>query len=241
MKWSIWVGFDPREGGAFAVCRYTMKKRMTRIVPVMGLILKPLQDQGLYTRAIETRRIAGNDVMWDVISEAPMSTQHANARFLVPHLAKEGWALFCDGDMMFRADVTELFISLDPSKALYCVKHNHAPKNTIKMDGQSQSRYARKNWSSFMIFNCDHVANKALTVELINTAPGRDLHRLCWLEDDNLIGELPVEWNWLVGHSDPAIEPKNVHFTDGPPDMKGYEKVPYADEWHSELAKWATQ
>jgi hypothetical protein len=28
------------------------------------------------------------------------------------------------------------------------------------MDGQAQTRYARKNWSSVMVFNCDHPANE---------------------------------------------------------------------------------
>jgi hypothetical protein len=49
-----------------------------------------------------------------------------------------------------------------------------------------------------MLFNCDHPSNKKLTVEMINTLPGRDLHRFCWLEDDE-IGELDPGWNWLVG------------------------------------------
>jgi hypothetical protein len=212
---------------------------MTQPIPVHGLVLSPLQKAGLYTRPIERKRINGNEVMWDSLSEAVMSTQHANARFLVPHLAKTGWALFCDGDMLFRDNVGRVFDALDPSKAIYCVKHNHVPKNATKMDGQVQTKYNRKNWTSFMFFNCDHPANKALTLELINSAPGRDLHRLCWIEDDDLIGELPVQWNWLVGHSDPNLEPKCVHFTDGVPDMKGYEDVRFADEWRSALEKWA--
>jgi hypothetical protein len=33
-----------------------------------------------------------------------------------------------------------------------------------------------------MVFNCDHPANRALTLDLINTVPGRDLHRFCWLD-----------------------------------------------------------
>jgi hypothetical protein len=64
------------------------------------------------------------------------------------------------------------------------------------------------------------------------------LHRFCWLEDDE-IGELPVEWNWLVGHSDPEVNPKNVHFTDGGPWFQGFENVPHADEWRGYLEKWA--
>jgi hypothetical protein len=106
------------------------------------------------------------------------------------------------------------------------------------MDGQAQTRYARKNWSSVILWNVDHPANKALTIELVNSVPGRDLHRFCWLEDD-LIGELHPKWNWLVGHSDPEIDPAIVHFTDGIPTMQGYEDSEYADEWRAELERWA--
>src|SRR4051812_46153744 len=149
--------------------------------------------------------------MWDVISDAPMSTQHANARFLVPHLAKTGWALFMDGDMMVRGNLTKVLDGIDSSKAVYCVKHVHEPPVGVKMDGQSQTRYSRKNWSSFLLWNVEAEANKRLTLEMINTLPGRDLHRLCWLEDDE-IGELGPEWNFLIGHTDPSVNPKVVHF-----------------------------
>ena len=51
---------------------------------------------------------------------------------------------------------------------------------------------------------------------MVNTLPGRDLHRFCWLEDDE-IGELPPEWNHLVG-IDPdtkAARPALLHYTLG--------------------------
>jgi hypothetical protein len=102
------------------------------------------------------------------------------------------------------------------------------------MDAQAQVRYARKNWSSVMLFNLDHPANWTLTVELINKVPGRDLHRFCWL-DDKYIGELDVKWNWLVGHSDPTINPSIVHFTEGGPWFADYCDVPYAEEWRNNL------
>jgi hypothetical protein len=106
------------------------------------------------------------------------------------------------------------------------------------MDGQLQTRYARKNWSSFCIFNCDHPANKKLTLEAINTLPGRDLHAFCWLGDEE-IGELDASWNFLVGDTDPKISPDVIHFTCGTPDMPGYENVPFADEWRTTLNDWA--
>jgi lipopolysaccharide biosynthesis glycosyltransferase len=239
MNRSIWIGFDPREAAAFAVARHSIKRHLTQPIPVFGLVLSDLQQKGLYTRPMEMRPSAADrPVMWDVLSDAPMSTQHANARFLVPHLARSGWALFCDGDMLFRGNVARLFDRLDSSKAVYCVQHRHDPPAGEKMDGQQQTRYARKNWSSFVLFNCDHPSNKHLTLDEINSRPGRDLHRFFWLTSDE-IGELGPEWNFLVGHTDPAVDPKVVHFTDGVPDMAGYESVPFADEWRREREDWA--
>lgn len=174
--------------------------------------------------------------MWDVISDAPMSTQHANSRFLVPHISSTKYSLFCDGDFLFLGDVMEVFdrVAQDESKAVWCVQHVHVPKGTVKMDNQLQTAYARKNWSSFMVFKNDHPANKVVTPEMVNLLPGRDLHRLCWLEDE-LVGKLPQEWNFLVGYTDHSVIPKAIHFTEGTPDMPGFEHVPYADEWRSEL------
>ena len=238
MTVSVWIGFDPREAAAFAVARETVSRFSPRHWPIYGIVLARLQRAGLYRRPMEMRRSAADrPLMWDTISDAPMSTQHANARFLVPYLAKRGWALFMDGDMLVRSHLAPLIDGLDKSKAVYCVQHRQVGAG-IKMDGQVQTDYARKNWSSFLIFNCDHPANAVLTPDLVNTLPGRDLHRLCWLSDDQ-IGELGQEWNFLVGHSDQAIEPKVVHFTEGCPDMPGYEDVAYASEWRKAVEDWA--
>lgn len=232
---SIWVGFDPREADAFAVARHSINKRLIAPVPVRGLVLSELREAGLYRRPTSRR----DGRLWDEISEAPMATEFACSRFLVPHLAGSGWALFMDSDMLVRRNLDRLIDLADPSKAVMVVKHNHQPPEGVKMDGQAQTRYARKNWSSVMFFNVDHPANRALTVDLVNSVPGRDLHRFCWLDDKD-IGELSPEWNWLVGHSDPAIDPAIVHFTDGTPSMAGYENCDYSDEWREEFAAWAT-
>lgn len=230
----IYIGFDPREAAAFAVTRSTVIQHLTQPLPVRGLVLDTLRKQGLYWRPTE-RRLGK---LYDVISEHQMATEFAISRFLVPHIAKTDWAVFMDCDMLLRSNIARVFDTLDKSKAVYCVKHDHVPDYIEKMDGQFQSRYARKNWSSFMVFNCDHPANKHLTPELVNTLPGRDLHRFCWLEDDE-IGELPVEWNWLVGHSDERVIPKNVHFTDGGPWFDAFQNIPYAEEWRNALSEWA--
>lgn len=103
------------------------------------------------------------------------------------------------------------------------------------MDGQSQTAYPRKNWSSLMLVNCDHPANEALTLDTINELPGRDLHAFCWLTDD-LIGELPAEWNHLVGVQPDNQDAKVLHYTLGIPSMPGYARCPRANDWWAERA-----
>lgn len=239
LRHSVWIGWDPREADAYAVARESAQRYMSLRLPVRGVVLPKLQSAGLYKRPLEFRPSAADKpIMWDVISDAPMATQHACARFLVPELAGSGWALFMDGDVLVRSNICRLFDQLDPSKALYCVKHDHVPTSSIKMDGQHQTVYSRKNWSSVMVFNVDHPSNKALTLEVVNSRPGRDLHQFFWLDDEE-IGELEPTWNFLVGHTKGDIDPAIVHFTDGVPSMSGYENCAFAYEWRAMLHQWA--
>ncbi len=224
---SAWIGYDSRMPVAFAVAKYSLRQ-WERYIPVNGLVLSDLQRRGLYRRPTQ---IQNQHQLWDVISNAPMSTEFSISRFLVPHLAGTGMALFCDSDVLFRESVSRLFEMAVDGKAVYCVKHEHDPKQVTKMDGQIQTRYSRKNWSSVMLFDCDHPSNQKLTVDMVNTLPGRDLHRFCWLEDDE-IGELPPQWNYLVGQGKMLRAPASiVHFTEGLPDMDGYGEQEYADVW----------
>lgn len=238
MKRTIYVGWDPREAVAWSVATNSIVRHLSQPIPVHPLILDEVRERHLYTRPFERRGAGQGAQLWDVISEAPMATEHACARFLVPHLAREGWALFLDGDVLVRGDLAELFDALDPAKAVMCVQHDFAPPAGVKMDGQLQTRYARKNWSSVLAFNCDHPANRALTLDLVNAVPGRDLHRFCWLADE-LIGALDPTWNFLVGHTAGVADPKVVHFTDGLPNMAGYESVAFAEEWRAEMRRQA--
>ena len=47
-----------------------------------------------------------------------------------------------------------------------------------------------------MLMNCDKC--KSLTPDYVNSDTGLQLHQFKWLENDDLIGEIPLEWNWLV-------------------------------------------
>jgi hypothetical protein len=233
-KRSIWIGFDPREADAFAVARHSIQRRLTQPIPVNGLVLSKLREQGLYYRPTSIR----DGRLWDEISEAGMSTEFSNSRFLVKEMAGSGWALFVDADFLALENAVRLFDLADDSKAVMVVKHNHVPTSGTKMDGQVQAAYSRKNWSSCMLINCEHRANRALTVEYVNSVPGRDLHAFKWLADE-AIGELPPEWNYLVGVTRSNIQPKFIHMTEGVPSMAGYENCEFADEWRAELTRWA--
>jgi lipopolysaccharide biosynthesis glycosyltransferase len=224
----VFIGWDATEWQAWNVAATSARYTSAAELDIHRVAMSHMSAQGLYWRPT-SRADRG---YWDAISQAPMSTAHAIARFLVPALCRyEGWALFTDGDVLFRRDVSDLFALADRACAVQVVQHHFEPAETVKMEGQSQTRYPRKNWSSVMLFNCAHPANRALTVELVNTAPGRDLHRFCWL-DDASVGALPAAWNFLVGHSDPALDPAIVHFTQGVPNMPGYEHCAFSDEWY---------
>lgn len=241
------IGYDSPHPDAFAVCRHSLRRRASQPLSITGIHVGQMRRRQLYTRAMERRTIDGRQLLYDPISEAPMSTEFAITRFLTPVLAGwRGWAIFMDCDFLALGDVCELYPHLDPRYALMCVQHSYAPASGTKMDGQPQlgeidpraaGRYTRKNWSSFMAFNCSHPANASLTVEMINSLPGRDLHRFCWLRDSE-IGALPHHWNFLVGHTDPQISPKLVHFTEGGPWIPGFDNVPFAAEWLRERDLW---
>jgi hypothetical protein len=216
----IFIGWDERETIAYDVARYSIEQRASVPVDVRPIRLPDLVAQGLYTREVDPLA----------------STQFTYSRFLTPYLAGfEGWALFADCDFLFLGDVAELSAFDDPSKAVYCVHHDYTPKESVKMDGQVQTSYPRKNWSSFMWFNCAHPSTRRLTPEVVNRESGAYLHRMQWA-DDSEIGEIDYSWNFLEGWYDKPESglPKAVHFTRGGPWFDNWQDVDYGDEWRAE-------
>lgn len=231
---SIWIGFDPREQPEVSVCCASIRAHLSADIEIHAVALDPLTQMGLYQRPTEIR----DSELWDVISDAPMSTEFAISRFFIPQVCSDDWALFMDCDMLVRADLVQLFDLADPTKAIQVVQHDYAPVEKRKMDGKTQTTYSRKNWSSVMLWNLQHPANKLLTGESgarkLNSWAGRALHQFAWLEDSE-IGALPREWNHLVGVYPPNPGAKIAHFTLGSPRMPGYEKSEFADEWLAEV------
>jgi lipopolysaccharide biosynthesis glycosyltransferase len=214
---SVFIGWDSREDIAYQVARESLLDNASIPVEVHPIKVQDLIRQGVYTREID-----------------PLAaTEFTYSRFLTPWLAGyQGWALFCDCDFLFFGDVAELLDHRDDGKAVLCVHHDYTPKATTKMDGKVQTSYPRKNWSSFMLFNCAHPATRTLTPAVVNQQTGAYLHRMQWA-DDSQIGALPQAWNWLEGWSErpDGARPKAIHYTNGGPWFRDWQNVDYAGEW----------
>jgi hypothetical protein len=218
-KLKIYVGYDSREDIAWQVCRFSLLRHAGTAIEVHPLKQPSLRELGLYTRGPDKA-----------------STEFSLTRFLTPYIAAhEGWTIFVDCDFLFTTDVTKVLHGTDPGKAVHVVKHDYTPANTLKMDAQVQTTYPRKNWSSFMLFNGRHPAVKALTPEVVNQESPAFLHRFGWIAEEDLIGELPLAWNFLVGeYPRPERTPHAIHFTNGGPWFAHWQNVMYADLWCAE-------
>jgi len=198
----VFVGYDPREDIAYQVCKHSILTRQPN-AEVYPLIQKNLRNAGLYTRPV------------DKLS----STEFTFTRFLVPQLTNfKGWVVFMDCDIILTTDIKELFSQSDDKYAVMCVKHSYTPKEGVKMDGQKQTVYSRKNWSSVVLFNCAHPSNAKLTQDMVNDPKinGAYFHQFGWLLDEE-IGELSHTWNYLVNVYDDLDNPNIIHYTEGGP------------------------
>jgi lipopolysaccharide biosynthesis glycosyltransferase len=216
----VFVGYDTREDMAYQVCKHSIIAR-NKDFDVRPLKQQELRDAGWYWR--DEDKLA--------------STEFTFTRFLVPELANfKGWAVFMDCDMILTTDIAELFAQADDKYAVMCVQHDYTPKEGMKMDGQKQTVYPRKNWSSVMLFNCGHPSNARLTQDMVNEKEinGAYLHRFSWLKDSE-VGELDHTWNYLVGVYDDIEKPKLIHYTEGGPWFENYRDCEFHAEWKNEL------
>jgi hypothetical protein len=163
-------------------------------------------------------------------------------RFLIPFLQGfTGWALFCDGaDMLCRADIAELWAWRDYYSAVQVVKHDYKTKHPRKYVGTKMEadngNYPKKNWSSVMLINCSHFHWRDMRPEKVEEMSGAELHQFAWLQD-KLIGDLPVEWNWLADELGENPEAKIVHWTAGSPGFPQYAAMPHADEFRRQVSR----
>ncbi len=155
------------------------------------------------------------------------------ARFLVPQMmGYKGFAIFADGsDMLCLTDIAELWALCDPFKAVQVVKHDYQTNFPVKYLGQPNLSYARKNWSSLMLINCNHFAWRRMDAEAVKSLGGQVLHRFEFIKDE-FIGDLPPEWNYLCDEPNQTGPAKIAHLTVGLPVW--YPDCEYADEWRKE-------
>jgi lipopolysaccharide biosynthesis glycosyltransferase len=209
---NVFIGFDNKEKIAYHVLSESIRRNSTKPIAITPLAINNLTDD--FVRERNTNQ----------------STEFAFSRFIIPHLMNyRGWALFMDCDMLMKADIAELWRLRDDKYAVQVCKHDYTPKEETKFLGQVQTKYEKKNWSSFMLMNCKKCTQ--LTPNYVNSASGLELHQFKWLETENLIGNLPLEWNWLVGEYNYKEDVKNIHYTKGGPYFKDYDTCDYSTDW----------
>ena len=210
-KVKIYIGFDQRESIAYHAFVQSLIDHASIPLDITPLAVKTLKGYE------EKHKDKSNDFVY--------------SRFLTPFLNDfKGWAIFVDGDMICQTDIKELLDLRDGSKALQVVKHDYKTKANQKYLGNINQDYPRKNWSSVILWNCKHPKHKILTPDFIAKESGKYLHRFSWLED-NEIGELPKEWNWLVTEYPNNDQANIIHYTLGTPCFKDYRNTEMADIW----------
>ena len=212
---NVFIGYDSKEKVAFSVLAYSILRNSTKPVTITPVYLPNIKDDFVRER------------------NSLSSTEFSFSRFIVPHLMNyKGGAVFMDCDQLMLGDIAELWRLRDDKYAVQLCKHDYTPEEDKKFLGQVQTKYEKKNWSSFMLMNCKKC--NELTPDYVNSATGLQLHQFKWLESDELIGNLPLEWNWLV--DEPGYNTKskvnNIHFTKGGPWFKEYANCSYSETWN---------
>ena len=211
------VGFDQREAVAYHAFSQSLIENSSA-----PLQLTPLSENNL-------------PFFNDVHSDA--SNKFVYSRFLTPFLMDySGWAIFADGDMVCRANISDLWSLRDPNKAVMVAKHDYKTKFSDKYLGNKNEDYPRKNWSSVVLWNCGHPKNKILTPKRIASSHGSFLHRFQWLDDDE-IGSLPIEWNWLASEYEDNSDAKIIHYTVGTPCFPDFAEAPMSNYWHESFKR----
>jgi len=212
----IFVGLDSSHPIAYEVCKFSIEKNTKLSLSIIPINKHTVREYNRTTDSTE-------------------STDFSFARFFTPYCSNyTGISIFVDGDFLFLDDIENLINLYDDRFAVMCCKHNYVPRNETKMDGKLQTRFPKKNWSSLMMFNNEHHKIRTLNPLTINGQSGAFLHQFKYL-DDNEIGSLPLQWNWLVGWYKEPIDgkPSALHFTEGGPWLKEYKNVEYADVFDS--------
>jgi hypothetical protein len=169
------------------------------------------------------------------------------SRFLVPWLMDyRGHAIFADAcDMLMLGDIGDLDALFDPRLAVQVVQHpSYETLHPVKYRGTAMecrnANYARKNWASLMLMNCEHPYWQAITPRTLAPHVGLPLLQLADLRavgPEPTIGALPDCWNRLVDEGQATAGAQVLHWTAGMPGFTHYRHAPGAALWHAQLAR----
>lgn len=211
---NIFIGYDPKEAVVYHTCVNSIIRHSSQPISIVPLALNLVND---YT---ETHTDGSNNFTY--------------LRFLVPYLSNfKGHAIFIDGDMILKEDLSNLWNLRNDSYAVQVVKHDYKTTVKEKYLGFKNEDYPRKNWSSVIIWNCEHPKNKILTPNFVKESTGAQLHRFTWLLN-NEIGDLPIGWNWLPDELGENQNAKLLHYTLGAPCFNKFFNTPMAEQWYKE-------
>jgi len=207
----IFIGYDAKEAVAWHVCADSILRHASEPVCLIPLHLPQIHGYA------EDHKDGSNEFVY--------------SRFLVPLLCGfNGWALYMDSDMVVKHDICQLWGEVAWDQAAAVVKHDYQTKHPQKYLGAKNEDYPRKNWSSLIMWNCGHYANRRLGRDFVRNTPGSFLHRFEWIPEDKL-GELAKEWNWLVGEYPPNPDARVLHYTLGVPSFKQYRSCDHAEDY----------
>lgn len=209
----LYCGYDPREAAGYYAFQDSVIENSTEPFSITPLTGKQSDGTNAFTYA----------------------------RFGVPEVSGfAGFAIFADAsDMLLVGDLKDLWKMRDKKYAVQVVKHDYKTKHPRKYLGQDMESanedYPRKNWSSLVIWNCGHMAHFRHRKEL-RSDDGAFLHRFAWLDDEE-IGEIPVEWNWLADEYGENEDAKLLHWTCGMPGFYQYKNAPHASKWQQSMRR----
>ncbi len=207
----IIVGFDQREAVAYHTFTQSVIEQSTIPIRFTPLSMKSLSGYN------EVHKDGSNDFIY--------------SRFLVPYMMNfKGWAIYADGDMVCLQDIKNLWSLRNNNYAVQVVKHDYKTKITEKYWGNKNEDYPRKNWSSLILWNCEHKAHKILDPDFIQKQTGAFLHRFSWVKDTD-IGEINKEWNWLAMEYEDKKDINLIHYTIGTPCFKEYNNTSLSSYW----------
>lgn len=214
----VFIGFDPKETLPFHVLANSIRRHSSKPIAVIPIDIRNLKE--FFNRPISSNQ----------------SNEFSITRFLVPYLSDfDGISVFMDCDMLVRFDMNQLLTLDFDDYDLALVKHDYTPRRSVKYLGAVQEAYPKKNWSSFVVWNCASKSARHLTLEYVLEASPKQLHRFEHIPEEKIY-DLGIDYNFLVEEYDSQDKkPKVIHWTNGGPYFNDFKDADFAEEWLLEM------